>query len=179
MARSGTRATGRARPPKAARTAPPPAQPRAEQAPRRTWLDGPPPRTDGHAGDRLGLPAQGRGSVAGQGAKLGALLLDLLVAGLITLAVIRPHTADQHYVSNLISDGVFVLLTAGGLALSGRTLGMWALRLQVVRLDGRRMGWRSLPRQVLCGLLVPALLVNRDRRGLHDQLLGTVVVHVR
>ncbi len=144
-----------------------------------TWLEGP-PRTDrvGHPGDRLGLPQAGRGSIAGQGAKLAAFVLDIVVAGIIGFVATTPHTQHQQYYTNLISDGIFVVLTAVLLALSGRTLGMRALGLQVVRLDGRTMGWRALPRQVLCALLVPALITDRDHRGLHDKAVGTAVVRV-
>ena len=147
--------------------------------PKRSWLDGPPGRTSGYPGDRIGLPQTGRGSVAGQGEKLGAFLLDLIVAGVVAFLAVRPHSQQSYQIENAIADGVFVLLTAGGLVLSGRTIGMRLLNLQVVRLDGKRMGWRSLPRQILVGLLVPAIIVNKDRRGLHDQWLRTTVVHVR
>jgi uncharacterized RDD family membrane protein YckC len=62
--------------------------------------------------------------------------------------------------------------------MSGRTIGMRLLGLQVVRRDGKRMGWRSLPRQILCGLLLPAVIVNKDKRAIYDRLLNTVVVKV-
>ncbi len=146
--------------------------------PKRSWLDGPPGRASGYPGDRLGLPQRGRGSVGGQGEKLGAFLIDLIVAGVVTFLAVRPHSEHSYQVENAIADAVFVFLTAAALSLSGRTIGMRFLGLQVVRLDGRRMGWRSLPRQILVGLLVPAIIVNRDRRGLHDQWLRTMVVHV-
>jgi uncharacterized RDD family membrane protein YckC len=146
--------------------------------PKRSWLDGPPGRSSGYPGDRLGYPQSGRGSVGGMGEKLGAFLIDLVVAGVVSFVAVRPHSVHSYQIENAIADAVFVLLTAGGLALSGRTIGMRVLGLQVVRLDGRRMGWRSLPRQILCGLLVPAVIVNKDRRGLHDQWLRTAVVHV-
>ncbi len=146
--------------------------------PKRTWLDGPPPRVSGFPGDRLGFPQTGRGSVAAQSEKLLAFIVDVVVAGVVTFLLLRPHSQHAFRVENAVADGVFVLLTAGALALSGRTLGMRLLKLQVVRLDGARMGWRSLPRQVLCGLLVPAIIVNRDRRALYDQWFGTVVVRV-
>lgn len=145
-----------------------------------TWLEGPPrPARTGHPGDRLGLPEAGRGSVASQAAKLGAFVVDIVVAEIIAVLVFTPHSSHDQYVTNLLSDGVFVVVTALLLAMSGRTLGMRAFGLQVVRLDGRTMRWRSVPRQVLCALLVPALIVDRDRRGLHDKAAGTVVVNVR
>ena len=146
---------------------------------KRSWLDGPPPRLEGFPGDRLGLPARGRGSVAWQGSKLGAYVIDLVLSALVSFVIVRPHDLHREQVYNLVGVGVFVVMTAIALALSGRTPGMVVLGLQVVRLDGRTMGWRALPRQVLCGLLIPALVTDRDRRGLHDKPVGTVVVNVR
>jgi uncharacterized RDD family membrane protein YckC len=50
----------------------------------------------------------------------------------------------------------------------------------VVRLDGRPPGlWRAALRTALLLLLVPALVWDRDGRGLHDKAAGTVLVHVR
>ncbi|HEY5335556.1 MAG TPA: RDD family protein [Mycobacteriales bacterium] len=145
-----------------------------------SWLEGPPraART-GYPGDRVGLPESGRGSVAGQGAKLGAFVIDIVIAGIIGFVATTPHSQHDQYVTNLVSDGIFVLVTAALLTLSGRTLGMRVLGLQVVRLDGRRVGWRSLPRQLLCALLIPALITDRDHRGLHDKVVSTAVVLVR
>lgn len=144
-----------------------------------SWLEGP-PRTarSGYPGDRIGLPQTGRGAIAGQGAKLGAFLVDIVIAGIIGFLATTPHTQHEQYYTNLISDGIFVLLTAALLSMSGRTLGMRMLGLQVVRLDGRTMGWRSLPRQVLCALLIPAIITDRDHRGLHDKAVATAVVRV-
>jgi uncharacterized RDD family membrane protein YckC len=62
------------------------------------------------------------------------------------------------------------------LALTGRTVGMIALKLQLVRLDGRRVGWVALPRTVLMAFLFPPLLIDRHGRALHDRAVGTVVV---
>jgi uncharacterized RDD family membrane protein YckC len=55
---------------------------------------------------------------------------------------------------------------------------MRALKLRVIRLrDGRPP---SLPAAVLRGILViltiPALIADRDGRGLHDKAVGTAVV---
>lgn len=140
--------------------------------------DPPDPRTGGHPGARLGLPAAGRGSVASQGRKLGAYVLDLVLSALVSFLIVRPHTIGSEQVYNYVGIGVFVVMSSVALTLSGRTPGMAVMGLQVVRLDGRTMGLRSWPRQVLCALLIPALIVDRDRRGLHDKPVGTVVVNV-
>ena len=121
----------------------------------------------------------GRGSVANYGERIVALVTDLAVASLIGLLLVRPHRLVDERRWNLLSVAVFVVVTALVLSLSGRTPGMRLMGLQVVRLDGRTMGWRSLPRQLLVALLIPAVIVDRDRRGLHDRAVATVVVRVR
>ena len=141
-----------------------------------SWLEGPPRTHEGYPGQRLGMPATGRGSLATIGERLAAFAVDLLVAAVVTLALVQhPGTPG----TNLASDGVFVVMTVGLLVTSGRTLGMRVVGLQVVRLDGRTVGVRALPRQLLFALLVPALIWNRDRRGLHELASGTAVVCVR
>lgn len=71
------------------------------------------------------------------------------------------------------------------LAVSGRTIGMAVLGLQVVRsdgsaLDGRRAALRTLALPVsfaVFGLGLLLGLVRRDRRQLHDLIAGTSVVY--
>ncbi len=59
----------------------------------------------------------------------------------------------------------------------GYTMGHRLLGMRLVRLDG---GWpgplRALGRTVLLGLFIPALIADRDQRGLHDQLVGTMLI---
>ncbi|HLZ37902.1 MAG TPA: RDD family protein [Mycobacteriales bacterium] len=139
-----------------------------------SWLGGPrAARIDlGYPGERLGLPASGRGSVAGFGRRLAAYAVDSVLSNLVALAVFGQRTAWGIFV--VFAVEVFVLT-----ALGGATAGMQATRLRIARLDGRPPGWiAAAVRTVLLLLLVPALIWDRDRRGLHDRAAGTVVVRV-
>src|SRR5690606_23021757 len=61
----------------------------------------------------------------------------------------------------------------------GMTLGMRLLRIRVAALDGGRPRFLAvLVRTLLLCLAVPALIWDRDRRGLHDRASGTVVVNL-
>lgn len=144
-----------------------------------SWLEGPPRRVRDFAGKRLRLPESGRGSVASFGEKFLALLIDLMVSSLIGLILVRPHSLGEERLWNSVSVAVFVLTSALLLLATGRTLGQRIMALQVVRLDGRRVGARAFLRQLLVALLVPALINDADRRGLHDRICRTVVVRVR
>ena len=65
-----------------------------------------------------------------------------------------------------------------GLVFLGRTLGMNLFGLRVARTDGdvRVDPVRAVIRTVLLAVLIPALIWDRDRRGLHDRFTDTVVV---
>jgi uncharacterized RDD family membrane protein YckC len=60
----------------------------------------------------------------------------------------------------------------------GQTPGMWLTRVRCVRFGGGgRLGVpRAALRAVLLGLVIPALLMDANRRGLHDRLAGSVMV---
>lgn len=150
---------------------------------------------DAWPGARLGLPAQGRGSVAGFGRRLAATLIDLIVAWLIGAAIsaaagfrtgcahvttasngVCSAAAHGQFDRNLVISGTFLVMVALMLALSGRTFGMLLLGLQLLRLDGRPVGLAAIPRTVLLAFVIPAVLYDSDRRALHDRASRTVVV---
>ncbi|GLZ03436.1 RDD family protein [Actinomadura sp. NBRC 104412] len=155
---------------------------RPAPAPRwtQTWLGG--ARTAGadlgHPGERLGLPERGSGAVAPYGRRLLALFIDwalsLLVAGL--LARVFDWTPPQRSLWTLVIFGVQVWILVG---LLGTTIGKRLCGIHVVRLDRRPVGplW-AFPRTILILFVVPALIWDRDYRGLHDRASNTVVVNI-
>ncbi len=123
----------------------------------------------GYQGERLGLPSSGPGSAAGFGPRLQAFLLDALMCDVIAYGLAR----DLRWVTPIFALEVFVLT-----ALGGASAGQRLRRIRVVRLDGRPVGvLRALLRTALLCLLVPALIWDRDGRGLHDKAVGAIVVH--
>ena len=138
------------------------------------WLENPGGRRrepGEYAGQRLGLPDQGRGSVAGFGARIVAYLIDSVACTLIAYGLFR----DQRW-----TLPVFVLEVALVTWLAAGSAGQLVHGLRIVRLDGQPVGLpRALLRTVLLGLLVPAVVWDRDGRGLHDKAAGTVVVRAR
>ncbi|MFY1672389.1 RDD family protein [Plantactinospora sp. WMMB334] len=71
-----------------------------------------------------------------------------------------------------------VLVYGFFLGLFTQTPGMWVCRLRCVAYaDGGRIGiLRALLRGALLGLVVPALIMDDRRRGLHDRAAGSIVV---
>jgi hypothetical protein len=133
-------------------------------------------RDPAYPGERLGLPRTGGGSVAGYGRRLVALFIDWLVA-LLTVSSIAAAAGWRPSPGNLWPVAAFGVETWLLTALLGLTFGKRVLGLRVVRLDGRPVGplW-ALVRTVLLLVVVPALLWDRDYRGLHDKAAHTVVV---
>lgn len=142
-----------------------------------TGLGGVEPRPGEHPGKRLGLPEDGPGSLATVGQRIGAFLVDAVGSALIGRLVdpIDPETASL--ADSVAPVLVLVLVNVLGLTLVGRTPGMALLGLRVATLRGVRLDpLRATLRAVLLALLVPALVTDPDRRGLHDRVAGTVVV---
>ena len=133
-----------------------------------------------YAGQNLGLPEFGSGSVAGWSRRLGALLIDWFACSIIAIAFFyhpqAGHAASVLTQPRLWTPAVFgvedFLLTA----LTGVTIGKRLLGMRVVRLDGRPVGLWALPRTLLLLLVVPAMIMDRDLRGLQDKAAGTIVV---
>jgi len=95
-------------------------------------------------------------------------ILCLLITGLFASAVSKPWLP----VLLLIAEYGFFL------GLFGVTPGMRLARIRCVRFtDGAVIGVpRALLRGVLLALLVPALIMDANQRGLHDRAAGSIVV---
>ena len=149
----------------------------------------------------VSAPGVTRIEAAGYSYRARAALLDCLVLYTIVilvswtwLVIAQPRGAVQNepplvYALNVVVIGMYVLATTA----LGRTLGMRALGLRIVRReDGAALGppqvlSRSFVLLLVAGLLSwvhPALVVayslwmlfNTDRQMLHDQIVGTVVI---
>jgi uncharacterized RDD family membrane protein YckC len=135
------------------------------------------PDTD-YPGQRFGLPETGSGSVAGYGRRIAALVIDWFVALLVASVFVGQDVWTGEGAglwAPLVTLAVELTLLDG---LLGYSIGRRLLSIAVVRLDGRRpVGIPlALLRSVLLCLAVPALIIDKDRRGLHDLAAGTVVV---
>ncbi|OLR90219.1 RDD family protein [Actinokineospora bangkokensis] len=134
-------------------------------------------------GERMGLPERGEGSVASGGVRFLALVVDLVLASLATSIAI-PFDFDDPaamWTRNLWAGAVWLLITVAGVGLAGFTPGKALLGMRVVRIDGQPIVGpvRALGRAVLTGILVPAAIVDKDGRGLHDRFVGTVELRTR
>ncbi|MGW4434692.1 RDD family protein [Streptomyces sp. NPDC004596] len=147
-----------------------------------SWLSGPRAALEeagadfGYRGEQLGLPEQGPNSIARPGRRLGALAVDWGLCVLIAYGLITH--GDSPATSNwaLLLFFVMSVLTVGTIGFSpGKRL----FGIRVVALEtGTVNPARALLRTVLLCLAIPALIWDRDGRGLHDRLAKTVEVRL-
>jgi uncharacterized RDD family membrane protein YckC len=126
------------------------------------------------------LPEDGPGSLAGMGRRLAALAVDWLVAyGLAALAMTVGLVTPALLATAVMV--VWLLLGVVAVRLFGFTPGQFTLGLMVVPVAAEpgppRVGLgRAVVRGVMIALVIPALFVDADGRGLQDRLTGTAVV---
>lgn len=136
-------------------------------------------RSSGHAGTntdaedwpgkRLGLPQKGPRSIGRLGRRIGALAIDGAIADLIAFAFF-DYNSWAILAILAILQVLFITLLSG-------SIGHLIVGLRVVPLKPGWIGvWRPLLRTALLCIVVPALIWDRDQRGLHDKFAGTVLV---
>ncbi|WP_326752272.1 RDD family protein [Streptomyces sp. NBC_01635] len=147
-----------------------------------SWLSGPRAALEeagaefGYRGEQLGLPEDGPGSLARPGRRLGALAVDWALCVLIAYGLITDGYGQSTSNWALLLFFVLSVLTVGTV---GFTPGKRLFGLRVVGLEsGRVQPVRALVRSALLCLAVPALVWDRDGRGLHDRLARTVEVRI-
>lgn len=134
-----------------------------------------------YPGERLGLPEDGPGSVAGWGRRFVALAIDW-VASILVAAFLFGY---EWYGATSTEQGwigttpllVFWFEASVLTALLGGSFGQLIMRIAVVRLDSRPLNLlQAMLRTALICLVVPPLVFNRDQRGLHDLAVKSVTL---
>lgn len=130
----------------------------------------------GYRGERLGLPESGPGSVAPLGRRFGALFLDWGLCFLIAYGLFAGSSQQATGNRALLIFFITTVLTVGTV---GSTPGKRLFGLRVISENGGRLGFgRVVVRSVLLCLALPALVWDRDGRGLHDRLGRAVQVRI-
>lgn len=124
-------------------------------------------------GQRLGLPQTGPGSIAPVSRRLVALAVDWASA-MVVAAFFAGYGTDGYA---LLTLGIFAIQTTLLQWLMGSSFGQRLLHVAVVRVDGGRLGILPLAlRTMMICLVIPAVIFDRDLRGLHDRAARTVCV---
>lgn len=150
-----------------------------------SWLSGPKAALEdqgmdfGYPGQRFGLPKQGIGSVARMGRRIIALTLDWTAAILVTQLVFP----DLVYGSEGFAAATLGIFAAEVLLLTsttGASFGYKIAGIKLISVSASRISFlKVLARTGLLCLVVPALIWDRDGRGLHDKAVGTITMRAR
>lgn len=120
-------------------------------------------------GRRLGLPPAGPRSIARLGRRIGALVVDWLPAYLVSYAFFEGDV--------WVTLALFAALQLIFIPLLSGSIGHLLFGMRVVPVSG---GWvgvlRPLARTALLCIVIPAVIWDRDQRGMHDRLSGTLLV---
>ncbi|MFF2993847.1 RDD family protein [Streptomyces sp. NPDC057950] len=145
-----------------------------------SWLSGPRAAMEdsgaelGYRGEQLGLPEHGPGSIARPGRRLGALAVDWALCMVIAYGLLTDGYGQATGNWALLVFFALGVLTVGTV---GFTPGKRLFGLRIVPEGGGRLNpLRALLRTALLCVAVPALIWDRDGRGLHDRLARTVEV---
>lgn len=133
-----------------------------------------------YRGEALGLPAIGTGSLATTGPRLLAFAVDAIASALVAALFVQAG-ASGDFASRMPGTWSLVPFAVDyvlGMLFAGRTLGMYLVGLRIVRVDADVAvdPMRAILRTCLLGLLIPAVIFDRDGRGLHDRFSRTAVV---
>jgi uncharacterized RDD family membrane protein YckC len=131
-----------------------------------------------YRGEKLGFPATGRGSLASTGPRLFGFVVDAIASALVAALFVHHHGSFADRLPGSWSLVPFALDYIVGVLVAGRTLGMYLAGLRLIRVsrDVAIDPLRIIARTGLLILFVPALIFDRDGRGLHDRLTDTAVV---
>jgi uncharacterized RDD family membrane protein YckC len=109
---------------------------------------------------------------AGFGRRFGALLIDWALC-----LIVAAFYADPRFVG-WPPVVVLIVLNTICIGLFGQTPGMALAGLRCISIaDGGAIGLgKAFLRAVLLALLIPAVILDADRRGLHDRAAGSLVI---
>lgn len=113
--------------------------------------------------------------------RLGSLLIDWVVAALSAVALAGvsypPAPLDKDPSQTFIILGFFIVEVGVLTGLVGRSIGKRLLGMRVENPQGRPIGVpRALLRTALLSLVLPAIVLTEDKRGLHDLAAGSRVI---
>lgn len=133
-------------------------------------------------GARLGLPPAGPGSLATFGRRAAAFAIDAFLSALVASLFVSVDPNLPGIANRLPGWWSLIPLSVmyvAGMLLVGKTLGQHLLGLRVVRVDqvAPVTPWRAIVRTALLVLFLPAVIVDKDGRGMHDRATDTAVIN--
>ena len=150
-----------------------------------SWLSGPKAALEqqgmvfGYPGERFGMPKSGTGSAARFGRRIVAVAIDWFAAILVT-HLIFPNLVYGAGDFGAATLGVFAAEVTILTATTGSSFGYKIVGLRLVSVSAAPLNFlKVLIRTALLCLVVPAMIWDRDGRGLHDKIIGSIVMKTR
>ncbi len=115
---------------------------------------------------------------AGFGRRLAALSIDWFASLGVAVLLFQQfaYGSPESMIATVIIFYFEIVLFTFLIAAS---FGQKLLKLQVVSINGGRLAlWRIVVRTFLIILVIPALVLDSQGRGLHDRIVGSQVVRV-
>ena len=128
-----------------------------------------------YAGQQLGMPASGRGSMAPLWRRALGLLVDWAIAQLISTVALGADMAAGG-AQSFVPLGVLAVINILSITAFASTPGQALLRMQVLQVRPGSFPLQVVIRTALLCLFIPAILTDRHGRGFHDAAAGTVIV---
>jgi len=124
------------------------------------------------------MPERGPGSLARFGRRMIAVLVDWFLC-IVIAAGLKSYRLGEGGLGPFKPLAVFVLMNLLLVGTLGSTIGHRLLGIRVVRVDGASAGpFLALIRTLLLAVVIPAVIWDRDTRGFHDKIAGTVTVRI-
>ena len=124
------------------------------------------------------MPARGQGSLARFGRRAAAISVDWFLSLLIASGLLG-YQLGAGGLGPFKPLAVLVLMNLLLVGTLGSTIGHRLLGIRVVRLDGASAGpFLAMARTILLAAVIPAVIWDRDTRGFHDKIAGTVTVRI-
>ncbi len=114
------------------------------------------------------------------GRRFGALVVDWAVAVLSASVLANTTVPPEGLRESFLVSGAFIVEVGLLTGLLGFSIGKRLLGLKVEGPDGRPIGVpRALLRTFLLALVIPALVMNDERRGIHDVATRSRVIRLQ
>lgn len=124
------------------------------------------------------MPEAGPGSLASFGRRLVAVLVDWFLCTVIAAGLLGYRLGGGG-VGPLKPLAVFILMNVLLVGTLGSTIGHRLLGIRVVRIGGVSAGpIVAVVRTILLAVVIPAVIWDRDTRGFHDKIAGTVTMRI-
>ena len=130
-----------------------------------------------YPGQRRGLPESGPGAVADWGRRVLALCIDWVLSLLAASTFVRDDVWTAEGGGQWAPLAVFALETWVLTTLLGGSAGQLLCRVTVRRTSGQPLDLlRALVRTLLVCAVIPPIIYNRDRQGLHDLAVDSIAL---